>query len=873
MSQCQDKQYRPALKVGGEPQTSSQITDTLSAALAVLHTPGHVFEIRIPHAGRRRTVAGWFDEPETAAQAAREYDGAHNVYVTLNPCASPLLARAHNRLKPYTQQTTADSDIAARQWLLVDCDPVRPAGISSTDGEKQAAWETAAEVRAYLNERDWPAPVVADSGNGYHLLYSLELTNDAPGRDLVKAALDGLAAEFSGPAVSIDTGVFNAARIVKLYGTMAVKGDHTPDRPHRRSSILDVPEHFVALDPGALEALADQIPEPPPAAAERMARKPGNGFDLQAFMARRGLAVRREKPWNGGTLYKLEACPFNPEHNRGEAAITQGADGRLGFSCKHNSCQDKDWRALRSLLEPEHGATAHKATSISWSAPSKRATIYFNRSELNSSVAQCVDALTQAGAEIFDRCGVLVHPVRTESLSTVAGVRRPAGSMMLKPVEQTWLRLEIDAIAEFLQFNERKKEYIPRDVPKPVLESICGVPEWFSWAKLRAVARHPVLTLDGRRITSAGLDVESGIYVDIEGFWPEIPPNPTQHDAGKALERIHSLLQHFPFDSDESRAVVVAMMITSLFRGLLPTAPGFALDANRAGTGKSLLANACSLIASGREAAFMGYGSKNEESEKRIDSALLAGDPIVVVDNVERPLEGNAICIVLTQTQKRVRDLGFSRLLDAPTTSTMIFTGNNLTITGDAKRRILKSRMVTEEERPELREISQDLSRECLERRGELVRDLQTIIAAHIEAGAPRQNLHPFGSFEDWNHAIRHAMVWAGSADPVTTIARTFEEDPARESDIEVLAAWHQRYSNEYISIKKALEDTNEDDTFREALCGVCEHNGVLDPNRLGNWFRKNRDATTGVYTVRRSPTQTRGLYRWSVTVATREDR
>lgn len=214
----------------------------LKKTLVLLHEPGAVFEIRIPKTGRTGTIAGWFDNLETAAQAIAKWDGKANVYVTLNSVNPALLARAANRLKERADTLTQDKDIQRRRWFLVDCDPVKPAGISATDEEKEAARERALAIRAWLTKRGWPAAVLADSGNGFHLLYRVDLPNDDASRDLLKECLSALAFQFDDERVTVDTSVYNAARITKLYGTLAVKGDNTEDRPHRRSGLLEGPD-------------------------------------------------------------------------------------------------------------------------------------------------------------------------------------------------------------------------------------------------------------------------------------------------------------------------------------------------------------------------------------------------------------------------------------------------------------------------------------------------------------------------------------------------------------------------------------------------------------------------------------------------------
>jgi hypothetical protein len=88
--------------------------------------------------------------------------------------------------------------------------------------------------------------VVGDSGNGAHLLYRIDLPNNQESLELARGVLEALAFKFSDEAVSLDTGVHNAARIWKLYGTTARKGDDIEERPHRVSRLLKVPDEVEA---------------------------------------------------------------------------------------------------------------------------------------------------------------------------------------------------------------------------------------------------------------------------------------------------------------------------------------------------------------------------------------------------------------------------------------------------------------------------------------------------------------------------------------------------------------------------------------------------------------------------------------------------
>ena len=127
-----------------------------------LFLPDHVYELRVPKT-RQGTVSGYFDDLKALYRAAQELDGkVPGLYVTMNPTNPALLARAKNRIQLHAKVTTSDTDILRRVWLLIDCDPVRPADISSNESEHQAALERCHTIAHWLTSLGWPEPVTAD---------------------------------------------------------------------------------------------------------------------------------------------------------------------------------------------------------------------------------------------------------------------------------------------------------------------------------------------------------------------------------------------------------------------------------------------------------------------------------------------------------------------------------------------------------------------------------------------------------------------------------------------------------------------------------------------------------------------------------------
>jgi len=344
-------------------------TEYIYNALTVLCEPSQVVELRVPKVeGKKRTDSGYFTDFQKLAAAAVRYEGrADGIYITLNPVEPALLARAENRIKEWADLSTSDDYIARRRWLPVDCDPKvngkkRPAGISSTDEEHTTAIEKAQAISDWLSAAGWPDPIEADSGNGGALLYRIDLPNDTESKALVENCLKALAEQFGDDAVDIDTSVYNAARIWKLYGTMTGKGDSTKERPHRRAMLLHVPETTEAVPLALLKTLARKAEPEKKEQAQPTAYR--NGLDAETWLTKHGITWSGTKAAdNGGTIYLLDECPFNSDHHN--ATVIQLQSGALAFKCLHNSCKDNNWRALREKFEPgvyeRRNGTAPKA--------------------------------------------------------------------------------------------------------------------------------------------------------------------------------------------------------------------------------------------------------------------------------------------------------------------------------------------------------------------------------------------------------------------------------------------------------------------------------------------------------------------------------
>ena len=329
--------------------------DEVRKAIKTLQADGAVFEVRVIGASSRKDImSGYFRDAETLL---REFDTidmrGKNAYITLGEVKEECFSRSQSECFERNPSTTSDGEITSYRWLFVDLDPVRPTGISSSDEQLKDAEELAGTVRQYMRSMGLCEPVRAMSGNGYHLLYRIAITNTQDGRMLVERCLKNLSSIFDTDRVKIDTTNSNPSRICKLHGTLAQKGRNTKERPHRMSYIISIPETVEITTRDVLVRLAGELPEEPQQTTFRRGiNSKTNEFDLLDFLHRNGITYS-ETNGDRSKIYRLDECPFDHSHRNGDAKIFHYSNGAIAFKCHHNSCRQYRWQDVRLKFEPD----------------------------------------------------------------------------------------------------------------------------------------------------------------------------------------------------------------------------------------------------------------------------------------------------------------------------------------------------------------------------------------------------------------------------------------------------------------------------------------------------------------------------------------
>lgn len=321
-------------------------------AISTLKPDNQLFEVRIFGTDKRGAFSGYFTNCETLISALNNMAlEGKSIYISLNKVNDALYSRIQHDQFKNGVSTTSDTEIDRYEWLFIDLDPERPTNISSTDEELAKAEELKLSVKEYLSGIGFPDPIEAASGNGYHLLYRIDLDNTQDSSDLLNDCLTALAERFNNGFVKIDTVNYNPSRICKLYGTKAQKGADTSSRPHRMSRILTVPDEIRPVEIEKLKLLAAEVMPKAPTANKSYSID-HQEFDVKSWLLSHGLTFREDSGRDCEMLL-LDECPFDHSHTNGDAKVFAYTNGAIAFKCHHNSCKNYKWQDVRKLFEPD----------------------------------------------------------------------------------------------------------------------------------------------------------------------------------------------------------------------------------------------------------------------------------------------------------------------------------------------------------------------------------------------------------------------------------------------------------------------------------------------------------------------------------------
>jgi archaellum biogenesis ATPase FlaH len=300
-----------------------------------------------------KIASGYFTDPKTLIEAVRPYAKDYSVYFTINPINPDCYGRPQkDKIVIRAKNTTTDSEIIARDYVLLDLDSKRATGVNATEEQLNLAKQKANVVYKFLIDNGFYEPIVICSGSGVHIYIRCALLPTEENNQIIKRFTQAMSMLFSDNNVDIDEKVFNLGRISRVCGYYNRKGSPLDkERPQRLCTFAKVPNEIKVNQKEYFEKIAKLYPEDLKPTRENNYRV--ERFDLQSFLQKHNIRVTNVENVAGGKKYILEHCPFNENHKGKDAVIFQRDSGEISFHCFHNSCSNNGWRELRLLYEPD----------------------------------------------------------------------------------------------------------------------------------------------------------------------------------------------------------------------------------------------------------------------------------------------------------------------------------------------------------------------------------------------------------------------------------------------------------------------------------------------------------------------------------------
>ena len=803
-----------------------------------------------------KTVSGYYEADcyDQIWDAIKFFDGKAEIYCTIHQPDEALLARYNNRLQFNAKHTTGDSNIISFTTFPFDIDPQRPTDISSTDEQLKNAQHAIAPIADLFKELGLPAPLKALSGNGYHLhqlIEPLSVNEENTLRfkelgDTMALIADDLLRD-ADLGCNLDATVYHPARIFKLYGTIACKGDNTEDRPHRQSKVW-LPETVERVSFDDLEkAILGKVPKRDTATSTPASTSPkkrdtkGKNETLESYLKRHYIEWTHSKVTPDGIVYYL-TCPFDVNHNGTDAFVIERTDGKKGFKCQHNSCRGKDWQAFKTQLGlPDlKPTTANESATYTAQQPDPSSDGRFAINITDMPMHEIADQVhshwrTLDDDSIFVRgdslCRVLDHRGKTEAFND--------------DTFHLWLSRRFS----FWKLNKRSEKLVPLGlIPERIIRPLLrDLPDFVP--RINAIYQHPVILPGGTVAKESRYipEIQAYLISDWTG-WDDLDISDAGVEAAKAL-LLNDLLHDFIWD-DESKANFLAYLLTFAMRpAIIGNVPMFAVTAPVQGAGKTLLLDLAHIIWQGEQALATQVGSddrsEREEMRKRLTALLMESPESVVFDNATRAFNNSALASVLTTGRYQDRVLGASVNVELNVRTIFAATGNHLRFEGDMPRRVYWCRLGVDREKPETREEFKHprLIEWATENRNRLMEACLTLIKAWCEKDMPLNEEIAFGSYEAWAQTmggILHSCGIKGFS--VSENTTDSEELKAMRDFCETV---YEKHKSEPWTTANVFDIASHDDEGED-------EDGMLD-SWLGSGKNQSRKTRLGLFLSERS--------------------
>lgn len=241
-----------------------------------------------------------------------------------------------------------------KRWknLIIDLDPVRPAGTVSLQEELDAACTVANKIYDEVIEPYFKTGLIFLSGNGYHVWAPIDLEVNQESIAVVSEFLETIKQIYQTERVEVDTCFKNPAQLTTLYGTVKKKSLYRNVLPgttleHRQSRVEKSAFRNKETSLEELKVITNKIKcnmvEEKNLVKVEPTQREKNIEWFKQFASEYNIAVKNYKEDVNGVYANLEKCPFCENDDSTGHAVKMWDDGdytNFYYICHHqNHCQ------------------------------------------------------------------------------------------------------------------------------------------------------------------------------------------------------------------------------------------------------------------------------------------------------------------------------------------------------------------------------------------------------------------------------------------------------------------------------------------------------------------------------------------------------
>lgn len=302
----------------------------------------------------------------------------------------------------------------------------------------------------------------------------------------------------------------------------------------------------------------------------------------------------------------------------------------------------------------------------------------------------------------------LIFRTGKESGQFVTLAHNEEGAVVMKSLEDSVISMALQSRFCFISDSKKRPH---RPLPGWFVKALTYGDTEYRFPVLNGLLQHPAIHLDGTIVTREGYDPVTKCWVAAGWDSLKVPARPTKAQVAAAVKELREPLEEIIFKGDAimgaspvkklgadmtaSEANTIGLIITTLLRRELSTAPFFIITSGQWGTGKGLIPTIAAEIAQGTGPLLTDMKVSADQQEKNIDR-VLHDHPDAQIVQFDEPQDGatngrfhsRKLALLATADSYVNRPVYGRKAVRVGTRRTMVFTGISIRPDQDMVRRV-----------------------------------------------------------------------------------------------------------------------------------------------------------------------------------------